>query len=253
MDKELAAFRQGLRKIDEGGLNRIMSHGKYGFIIISANRSEIYSDYPKNDLTPQYEEWCEREGKDIFSKENMDFWLKQRNKTEDKRLLSDLMSSEYAYTPVFGGYKGKDNVTDNFEPSYIVYCHAKEDSNAYLNFQKLLEFGLSLVRKYKQDSVYVQKPNNEPPIYLDGEGNKVNSKESNDFKFNRYTEKYFTIDKRKKRITNDYPDETGKGRLESMPQRFTADIQFESLYRKAAPSTYFNRMKRSKVGEVFID
>ena len=32
------AFRQGLRQVNEGGLNRIMAHGKYGFIIISANR-----------------------------------------------------------------------------------------------------------------------------------------------------------------------------------------------------------------------
>ena len=48
------AFMRGLRKIDESGLNRIMSHGKYGFIIISANRSEIYSRNEDNDLTLEY-------------------------------------------------------------------------------------------------------------------------------------------------------------------------------------------------------
>ena len=44
MDRiEEYAFRSGLRRLDEGGLNRIMYHGRHGFIVISANRSEIYS------------------------------------------------------------------------------------------------------------------------------------------------------------------------------------------------------------------
>lgn len=59
MEQNFIAFKKGLRKIDEGGVNRILSHGKYGFIIISANRSEIYSDNPNNDLSDEYEEWNE--------------------------------------------------------------------------------------------------------------------------------------------------------------------------------------------------
>lgn len=252
MSNEIMAFRKGLRRIDESGLNRIMWHGKHGFIIISANRTEIYSNNPNNDLTPQYEEWCKKEDRDILDKSNMDFWLRKRNKTEDAKLLKKLKDSKYSYTPVYGGYKGSDGVSDNFEPSYIVYAHTKGDSNTPLDFDKLYKFGIELVREFHQDSVYVQKPN-EAPIYVDANGNQVNSTSSKDMKFNRDTEEFFTTKNRKKRTTQDYQDQNGDYRYESSPQRFTADIQFESLYRKASPSTLFEREKRRKLGEVFID
>lgn len=252
MDTNLNAFRKGWRRIDETSMNRIMSHGKYGFIIVSASRSEIYSDNPNNDLTPEYEEWCQKEGREIEDSANMDFWLNKRNKSEDEKLLSELRDSKYAYSKVCGGYKGTDGVTDNFEPSFIVYCHAKEDTKAYLNFDELFKFGLEIAKRYKQDSIYVQKPN-EAPIYVNSEGVKVNARESKDFIFNDYTQQYYTTIKRKKRATQDYKDKNGKARLETPPQRFTADIQFESLYRKAGPSTLNERMKRQKEGEVFLD
>ena len=94
-----------------------------------------------------------------------------------------------------------------------VYCHGKGIDNDYFDFNELYEFGLELVKKFKQDGFYVAKPN-ETTIYVDGDG--------------------------------------GKGRLETQPQRFTADIQFESLYRSAGPSCYSDRIKRRQSGEVFI-
>lgn len=248
MNIELVAFERGLRRIDEGGLNRIMHHAKHGMIVISANRSEIYSDDPDVDLTPKYEKWCEDENKEITNKKNMDTWLRMRNNKEDQKLHDELKASEYAFTPVYGGYKGDDNVTDNFEPSYIVYCHAKGDANAYLNFDKLFQFALHLTKEYGQESVYIQMPNNVPPFYVDRNGQKTNKKSTNNFKFNDITQTYFTTAKREKRTTKEYNDT-----LETNPQRFTADISFESMYRKAGPSTYFNRMKRMSLGEVFLD
>lgn len=252
LNEEQIAFRRGLRRIDEGGVNRIMYHGKHGFIIISANRSEIYSSNPRCDLTDEYIKWCKSEDKNPEDKNNMDFWLNKRNGIADSKLLEELKKSKYAYTPVYGGYHGKDNVADSFEPSYIVYCHAKEDSNAYLNFDDLFEFALHLTREYKQESVYVQAPN-KAPIYVDADGNKANKIESNNFKINDYTQEFFTTINRKKRTSNDYKKTNGTTAFTTPPQRFTADIQFESFYRKAAPSTYFDRMKRRKLGEVFTD
>lgn len=246
------AFMRGLRKIDESGLNRIMSHGKYGFIIISANRSEIYSRNEDNDLTLEYKKWCDSMNKRFDSEKNMKLWLKKRNIEEDEKLLDELKASKFAYSPVFGGYKGTDNVTDKFEPSYIVYCHLKRKCDEYLDFNELYEFALYLTRKYKQDSVYIQKPY-EAPIYVNGYGEKINKKESKKFIFNDYTQEYFTTTKRKGRMTHDYLDKNGNPTLDTPPQRFTADIQFESLYRMAGPSTYFDRIRRSKSGEVFLD
>ena len=136
---EEIAFRKGLRKINEGGINRIMSHGENGFIVISANRSEVFSSNPECDLTDEYVKYC--------------------------------------------------------------------------------------------------KLNNEEPNYVGQNGEKQNSSSSKDFKINRDDEMFYTTTRRDK---ND-------------PQRFTADIQFENMYRSAGPSTYFNRMKRMKTGEVFLD
>lgn len=249
MDKiEEYAFTHGLRRLDEGGLNRIMYHGRYGFIVISANRSEIYSDNPEINLTTEYKAWCEKENLDPAEKKNMDFWLRNRNKKADAELHKRLKESPYAFTPVYGGYHGTDNVTDSFEPSYIVYNHAKGSSKYYMDWDKLFQFALQLTRDYKQDSVYVQAPN-EAPIYVNGHGEKTNSRESKNFKFNDYTQTFFTTAKKKKRTTTDPHG------LVTPPQRFTADIQFESIYKyyKAGPSTYFERMKRQKLGEVFPD
>lgn len=250
MDKiEEYAFRQGLRQINEGGLNRIMAHGKYGFIIISANRSEIYSSNKDLDLTPEYMDWCNKEHVDPSEKTKMNFWLRQRNKQAESQLLDDLKKSIYSFTPVYGGYHGTDNVADSFEPSFIVYCHSKDDSKNYLNWNNLYNFALKLCKKYKQDSVYIQAPD-EAPIYVNAKGEKANSRESKNFKFNDYTQTFFTTAKREKRTKVDYDNS-----LITPPQRFTADIQFENIcrYCKAGPSTYFDRMKRRKLGEIFIN
>ena len=115
----------------------------------------------------------------------------------------------------------------------------------HLNFDKLRNFGLELAKEYKQESVYVQAPN-EPPVYLSQDGTQVSSTSSNNFNINRDEKEFFTTIKRKKR------DKDMNG-LSTKPKRFTADINFESYYRKASPSTYFDRMKRRSNGEVFID
>lgn len=43
--------------ITEGGLNRMMHHGRHGMIIISANRSAVRSDNPNADLSKEYEHY----------------------------------------------------------------------------------------------------------------------------------------------------------------------------------------------------
>ena len=240
------AFKKGLRRIDEKGLNRIINHGKYGFIIISGNRSEIYSSDEHNDLTKDYEEWCKTNHFELTDKNKQKMWLTKRNKAADIELADDLKKSKYAFTPVYGGYRGQDDVVDSFEPSYIVYCHAKNDSKAYLDWNNLLNFGIELCKKYKQDSFYVQSPG-ETPMYIGQDGKPKSSSSSLNFKLNDYNQEVFTT-------TNRY-NKSGKtvNGLETRPQRFTADINFESCYRKAGPSTYFERIKRRKLGEVFLD
>ena len=69
----------------------------------------------------------------------------------------------------------------------------------------------------------------------DAEGNKISKTSTDGFKLNRSQEEYFTTTKRDT----------------SNPQRFTADIQFENLYHRP-PSTYFMRIKESKLGHVYL-
>lgn len=244
---EYAFFKKGLRLINEAGINRILSHGKYGFIIISANRSEISSSNPHNDLTGKYEQWCNENKIDNPSDfEVMKQWLSQRNKQAEADLKDELKKSPFAYTPVFGGYHGSDDVTDSFEPSYIVYCHGKHYATDYYPFEKLFKFALHLCNEYQQDSVYIQAPD-EAPIWVNGEGAKINKTSTKNFKINDFSQTYYTTVNRSKRDTK----EMG---LDTKPQRFTADIQFESkMYTVPGPSTYFDRMKRETLGEVFLN
>ena len=89
--------------------------------------------------------------------------------------------------------------------------------------------------KYSQESVYVQAPG-KPPVYLDYNGNQINSNSSNNFKFNRGNETYFTTTKR---------DREGG-------QRFTADIVFESMYIQLRPGDLNENRRRRESGEYIL-
>ena len=248
----LTAFRKGLRRIDEKGINCILQHGQQGFIIVSASRNEIFSDNPSNDLTPQYEKWCETQDCEVADKNNMDLWLMSRNKAKDTELLQRLKASKYAYTPVYSVVNSSQySVGDIFAPSYIVYCHGREMDNSRFDFHVLYEFGRELAEEYKQDGIYVSKPT-EAVIYVDGNGDKTYPTDSKNVLINRYTEEYFAKINRKKETTNDYSVKSVQGCVEATPQRSTVDIQFESLYRKAGPANYGDRVRRGQSGEVFI-
>ena len=41
-------------------------------------------------------------------------------KKKTRELISDLKASGFRYMPIYGGYKGDDDVVDNYEPSFIV-------------------------------------------------------------------------------------------------------------------------------------
>lgn len=226
--------------ITEGGLNRMMHHGRHGMIIISANRSAVRSDNPNADLSKEYEHYLAVTRQQPDEETEAKF-LKERNKKAEASLLSDIKSAGYAYSKVFGGYHGSDDVVDEYEPSFVVYNHAPSHSNDYRNWEALKKFAIEMCGKYKQDSVYVQAPN-EAPVYLDAQGNQANSSSSKNFKFNRDQEMFYTTTKRDK----------------TQPQRFTADINFESVVREGrirtvnSPSYFEDGERRRREGEVFL-
>ena len=227
-------------KITESGINRILSHGEHGMIIISANRGSIDSGNPLTSLEDEFNQWCLVNQVDPNDASKREFWLKERNKQADLDLKADLKRSPFAYTPVYGGYHGTDDVVDSYEPSFIVYCHGKKYSADYEPFEKLYNFAIEMCKKYKQDSVYIQPPG-EAPFYVDGNGNKVSKTSTRNVKVNDDNAEFFTTDKRK------------KGTEDNKPHKFTYDIQFENLYRTYNPSTYNDRMRRRQYGEIFVD
>jgi hypothetical protein len=215
-----------------------MDHGKTGMIIISSQVSSIEREDPNLDLTAKFEKSLEKKGgvqaidSDAMYDEMQD-WLRRRNKAADKQLKQDIHDAGFSYTPVFGGYRMQETGEESHEPSYVVYCY---DRNGQLrDFQELKDFAIRMCGKYKQESVYVQAPG-EPPVYLDRHGDQMNSSSSNNFKFNREGETYFTTTSRDK----------------NSKQRFTGDIVFENLYIPLRPGDYNERMRRDKSGEYIL-
>lgn len=227
----------GLTRIDEKSLNRLMWHGRHGFVILSAWRSSIKADWhPEIDLTNEYEKWLEEnhiESDDTTEAE----WLEQRNKKADAELLDDIKKSGYAYSKTFGGYHpDAPGAIDSYEPSYVVYNHARSHSNDFMNWKQLKQFAIMMCGKYKQDSVYIQAPG-EAPVYMNEKGEVTSKRSSKNFKFNDKKAEYYTTLKREK----------------NEPQRFTADIQFENMYRVNGASSYVDKMRRTQMGEVFLN
>ena len=231
MNEVRPMWMTGYHRLTEAKLNRIMKHGDSGMVIISANRSGVHSDNSNSDLTAEYAEWLDKNGMDN-TEENEGIFLKERNKDANRKLIGRIKASGLSYTPVYGGYHGRDSVQDDFESSYIVY--AKDRSGGTVDFETLFDFAKDWCGRFKQDSVYVQPPF-EAPMYIDCNGNRVDKSSSKNFIFNRDNEEFCTTTKCK----------------HTEPQRFTADINFESFYHKGV-SSYVDRMRRSKGGEFIL-
>lgn len=229
-----------VRILSEGGLNSMMEHGKTGMVIISACRSEIDSENPAQSLREAFEDYVDKvcggmqsvDSDALYDLEKD--WLKKRNAHATKQLKEDIMAAGYSFTPVYGGYQGKEVGDSSFEPSFVVYNHKRSSDTG--DWEELKRFALDMCGKYKQESVYVQAPG-EPPVYLDSDGNQINTSSSKDFKFNRESEPYFTTDKLKKR---------------GHPQRFTADISFNEMYIPLKPASLNEQMRRDKQGEIIL-
>ena len=223
----------GMSIVEAVNLSRIEKHGKDGFVIVSANRGDVPSSNPRQNLEKPYNEWLKANNLQP-NKKNEKMFLKNYNMLKEKELLNDIRSKGYTYSMVYGGYHGTDDVTDVYEPSFVIYNHKK--SGDVSDWKELFEFAIEMCGKYRQDSVYVQAPG-EAPNYYDANGSTINTSSSKNFKFNRENEKYYTTTKRDKRN----------------PQRFTADIVFEGKYYKPALNhEYVDRMRRNQYGEIFI-
>lgn len=211
-------------------------HGKHGFVIVSANRS----DKPKEE-----------------------------NDENAKRLIADIQREHYRYLPVYGGYRGKDGVEDDYEPSFLVFPYNSKE-NKWVDFDNLKNFAVAECGKYNQDSVFVMEPG-KAPNYLDRHGEKTNSTSSKVLKINDLTQEYFTSFKDKPAVEKEtdeklkrlYKKENAVGSFEdfkkkhlkdvsSIGRRFTSDIKFE-WFANPYPCTLTERMRRQGKGEIIYE
>ena len=205
---ELKEKMSGRARFTETSLNRINQHAINGMIIISTSKSAIDNESIGRD----YKKWVQENNR-IPRDETEKRFCRERNAFCDSELYRWLKSKDnpYLFLPVYGGYKSKDEVTDNYEPSFIVFCEKSgKDSNKEVSWEDLYSKALGWCKKYSQDSVYIQPPE-EPPFYVNSDGKKVSSRSSLNTRFNRFNEPYFTTSKRSKVNS----------------KRFTSDISFD--------------------------
>jgi len=153
--------------VNEVTLNRILSkHFNDGFIIITADRSEITD---ANERNVRY-----------------------------KNLKSDIASAGYPYIPVFGGYKETDPNTGamydapSFERGLLIPNHkALSNQTRDDDGSGLINLGKKLASKYDQES-FLYKPMGEgnESYWIDRNGNTV--AEFNGLTVNDISKEFFT-------------------------------------------------------------
>ncbi len=181
------AFRLNKMQLTEARIDRILHYAeKYGMIVISAYRSAIASDNLDNDLQAEYEGWCDKEHFNRNSAVSKQSWLNGRNKLASESLRLAIKESPFEYSSIYD-YRKDNSIydylieADRLVPSFIVYSvgRSKSGPTPVIQFDELYNFAVELCKKYKQDSVYIQPPN-QAPFYVDGNGDKI-SDDSIDF------------------------------------------------------------------------
>lgn len=166
-------------------------YAKFGFIIISANRS------------------CEAElGKSSCSEEEIQNQAKINN-AQNKVLKADIRSAGFGFLPVFGGYKEKVKSSDGtislkevLEPAVIVVAKKIGTNEEAADIKELYQLGLNLCGKFNQDSFLYHPPfPNKKAFYINRQGD-TEMEFSGEMKFNDLTKDFFTkMNKNQQRFT----------------------------------------------------
>lgn len=227
--------------IEKVTLDRVLNkHGSNGMINISANRSDM----------PQ-----------------------ERNDEKTRKLIEDIKKSGFSFLPTYGGYRAKNGVEDDYEPSFVVFNYDAKTGEPR-DFNELYNYALQWCKKYQQDSVLIKAPGKNP-IWVDKNGNKKNTRESDKHWKNDPKQEFFTSFKNKDEVDkeireklmgkyksychkNDIPvtkdgfEEYYKEHLndiDTIGRRYTYDISFE-CYVNPMPLQLSERLER--YGEVMI-
>lgn len=215
---------------------------------------------------------------------NISAWRSEKdeetNVENTRNLIKDLQNSGYRYLPGYGGYRDTDKGEESFfEPSFNVFNYNTKGEPQ--DFEKLKNFGIELAKKYDQSSVLVKAPT-EPPVWLNGDGQKVSKDETNQVFKNDPNQEYFTSLKSYDELESDkevllknqyvrYCKDKGiapdfnkgfeqykKEHTKDVPvsRRYTYDMKWSGLgecYVNPSPCTMNERRMRTSVGEILVD
>lgn len=212
-----------MKPINETNAKRMIKrHSDSGYIIVSPCRG--YSEFGLDETNPSDKEK-----------------LSAINNKRFKLMHDMLVDSRYTYTPVYGGFienLGSSNEESVYEKSFIIYNQTR-DNKEKLDFDKLYQFGLTLAKKFNQDSILVKAPN-ETPKYVTKDGNAEMEFGNSDAVFNDFSQQYFT-DLHKN--TDKYKDDGNR-----KPTRFT----FTESYINPNPQCYSEAHVRYLKNEIFL-
>ncbi len=95
------------------------------------------------------------------------------NRLFDKH-FKDVRNAKYSFIPVYGGFienKGTDSEVEVQEPALLVPNQKVASNVNYDTTDELKELGISLCKKYNQDSFLFKPQNDEKAYYIDKNGN----------------------------------------------------------------------------------
>lgn len=170
----------------------------------------------------------------------------EQNEAATKSLLSDISKGGWSFLPTYGGYRNTDTGEEgDYEASFTVFNYGKDGNPR--DFKELAEFARLMCGKYGQDCVLVKAPN-KAAVYVDKDGRKVNSTESDKVWKNDPSKEFFTSISSKEHKEN-MERQYGKPYHH---RRWTNDIQFESVRVNPIPCTLNERIRRRGMGEVML-
>lgn len=226
--------RGGLVSINEtNARTMIQKHSEDGYIVISPCRGE--DDFIRSgELLP------EDAGTQRFRDE-----LNKLNQKRIRQMVSQIKTSGYSYTPVYGGFIeniGTKEEVHVYERSFVIYNQDKYGNT--LDFNKLYNLGLDWCNQYNQDSFLVQFPVDSREggllAYVDKNG-QIDMEFKKGATFNDISKQYFTDLHKYHTIRQD-----------SKLTRITFESLLEDIYVNPGPQCYSEGHTRHLSGEKFV-
>lgn len=234
---------KGFIQLNEMTLKRLTKgHHKDGYVILSACWQYIDSKTGHcvyfDDDTKEYLDFVTG---DVVDSDDLlrGQELTTENNRRTKNLKKDIISNNFSFIPVFGGYRYDDG-TEGYEDSFVVFPFDRNGNP--IDIDTVVNVCKNLGEKYNQESILINKPGEAPYYYnvSDHEQTMTFSDDPEDWDINDLSKQFFTA--LKTYNSKKHPDYNGK------PQRFT----MEDVYITSQPSTIMGAHSRSLSGEFCI-